>query len=190
MRTLNFLALALLIPSFLLACGGSDPQVETAESAVVEAERVLEIERFWQLNSTEVGIPAEERLHCRYTVYAADEEGVMRRAHIEVKTSGKCDWPSLKHDVGEPAATVPPENVSALLSIVEGMELPQSGEPAWDCATLHVTTSARTFYLKDCDLRDRADVRTSKGYADPLAGTASSSLEEAAFRFNQALILE
>ncbi len=188
MRELKLFVLVFAVGFVLAACGGPEKKVDTVE-VPVEAEKIVSVERFWQLNNNDPGVAAEERLLCRYTVYT-QEEGAMRRAHIEVKTSGRCDWPSLRHDVGEPNQPVPAQNAAALLAVVDGVELAVSGEPAWDCATMNVKTNQREFFLKDCNLRNRDQVRSEKGFADALGKDPSGSVEEAAFRFNQLLILE
>src|SRR5690606_29479201 len=143
---------------------------------------VTEVVRWWQLNSTEEGVDANQRLHCEYSRVVATDAGP-KVARAEYKTSGSCDFDSLKTKAGAPSTDFPKQNFNNILTVLsgEGFDPTTEQKATWDCAVIKVTTTQRTLYGKDCMLRDR----TNAGFKDALTSEPSASAEAAGFRLNQ-----
>jgi len=182
MKKTSLLAL-ILLASIFAACGGpAKPDVTPAD----DAEQVLEIKRFWQLQDTGDGVDATKALHCKYSHLQTTDAGV-KVADAESNTSGSCKWSDLEASAGAATREVPPLNVKALTTIIAGIEFPAGdNSKSWDCATLEVTTNKRTFVAKDCALRDREQTATQKDWTRALDDRGSKNADEAAYRLNGA----
>jgi len=178
----KFLGLAVAMMAMTaVACSGPEKKDETVENAAV-VEAIQEVHVFW--TDLDMARPDGEQFYCKFVKVKA--EGSLF-SWADQKTSGQCKWDEVIAAAGEPAKPFPAENLKAMANVIAGIEFPaHDGTRQGNCATLNVITNTRTFFVNDCNIKDRA----GQPFEPAASGAASKSVEEAAFRLNALTIMQ
>ncbi|MCL2325251.1 MAG: hypothetical protein FWC40_01925 [Proteobacteria bacterium] len=141
-----------------MACS-KDKKTTQAPAAPAE-ETLQQLEALYQLNDPASRDP-KAALTCRY-VLITNNGGTLERKEASIKTSGQCDFDSLKGKVSSSGA-LSIDKATQILNIIKSTAgLGANAKARFDCVAYNIKTSVRMVGLQDCSIKDPSAAASGK----------------------------
>ena len=131
------------------AAGCNKDKKSTPVTAPSAAEEVLaSVEANYQRDDPNASDPSTA-LTCKY-LSVVSEGGVYKVKKAEIKTSGRCDFPSLKNSASDAGVLASDKAAAIVNAATSDSTLPASARDKRGCTAINVRTTGRKIGVQDC----------------------------------------
>lgn len=154
----------------LLAVGAAgcnkDKKAKPVTAPAAAEEVLASVEANYQRDDPNASDPSTA-LTCKY-LGVVSEGGVYKVKKAEIKTSGRCDFPSLKSSASD-AGVLASDKAAAIVSIINSDNtLPASARDKRGCTAINIRTTGHKVGVQDCSTND--------GNGDSIAKSVAAQL--------------